>query len=85
MDVVKNLPNELQNKVFYYSFQHPCATMMQDEMDRRFEHVFQMYDWEVRYIRRGKFTKREIYDINRRNFSMHYFMNRNGETWLQYA
>ena len=85
MDVAKSLPVELQNKVFYYCFQHPCATMVQEEMDRRFEHAFQTYDWEARYIRRGRFTKREVFDMNRRNFSMHYFMNRNGETWLQYA
>ena len=28
MDIVKNLPNELQNKVFYYIAEHPVASLM---------------------------------------------------------
>ena len=28
MDLVKNLPNELQNKVFYYIAEHPVASLM---------------------------------------------------------
>ena len=28
MDIVKNLPNELQNKVFYFAAEHPTATCL---------------------------------------------------------
>ena len=32
---IQNLPNELQNKIFYFTAEHPCAKMIKDEKDKQ--------------------------------------------------
>ena len=69
MDIVKNLPNELQNKVFYCSAKHPCAEIIHKWVERcwgRWAHYEYKTNWyESEEAMREEFVDRGFYDERR--------------------
>ena len=44
--MISNLPVELQNKIFLYAAEHPCAKMIKQKRGRREEHkIIEAYDF----------------------------------------
>ena len=69
MDIVKNLPNELQNKVFYCSAKHPCAEIIHKWVERcwgRWAHYEHKTNWyESEEAMREEFVDRGFYEITK--------------------
>ena len=85
MDIVHKLPKDLQMKVFRFYAQHPCAKLIHEQMEKQYEHLYNVYDYGDRYIKTGRHTKQQAFDLCRRSFAMNYFVRRYGDSWLFYT
>ena len=46
---IQKLPNEIQNKIFYFGMTHPCAEMIKDHFNRKNHKLFD-FDSMIRMI-----------------------------------
>ena len=79
MDIMQQLPKELQWNVFRFYAQHPCAKLIHEQLESQFEHHCILYEYLKRYPTTSKHT---LFDKSRRLFAMNYFLSRNGESWI---
>ena len=77
---INDLPLEIQNKVMYFCLEHPCATMISNEM-RKFKenenHIFNVFD----KIAKNKFSQRNRNEMYWNNFISKIREHKN---WLEF-
>ena len=81
---IGDLPVEIQNNIFYFSAEHPCAKLIKIEFNDLFKKSYEKYDYDSRYVKIG-IPIESLYNKYRLMFSMEYFTYRNGETLLKYV
>ena len=79
MDIIKDLPTELQNKVFFYFAQHPCATLIREEFDRQFEKWYKLHLIHKRTFNEAPDPESKVYDNFKIHFQNRYFWECNWE------
>ena len=77
MDILKDLPAELQNKVFYYGAEHPCATAIREEFDKQFEKYYKLHLLQQCMFEEVPDPKSKVYDDFKIHVQFRYFWKRN--------